>query len=367
MKKVSIVVPVYNGEKYLEQTIKMLLESTYKELEIIIVNDGSTDKSLVICEKLKATDCRVKVYTKENGGVANARNYGSSKATGDFLCFCDQDDIVEYDTYEKMVTCIEQNQSEICMCGTGRSIDGKKSIFERLENACYKGDEILSELLYPILFNGYNVPIKKSEESRYPHIWNCMFRMDFWKSNNFKFRIYVNFEDDLLMKIDTLTRAGNVSTINYTGYYWRVNLKSETYAHKYVEKIGEKQQKCFEYMKGCIERKVQQNEVLKLFEQVTLCKQYLDAVHNLTSPCKKKNIRFIKNYYKNMIYQRNFEENIQAFKYLKKGQVKPMILLPMLARKFTLLSYLTEKLLDYVLWITLHSQSLTKLERMLKK
>lgn len=364
--KVSIIVPVYNGEKTIEQTLTRILQSTYRVLEIVVVDDGSTDGSIQLCKELQKNDSRIVIYQKDNGGVATARNYGVERATGDYLCFCDQDDFVEKETYARMVERIEADASDICMCGTGRSVNGKKSLFEVSEDACYSGDEVREQLLYPMLFKGYNVPVKMGTKSRYPSIWCCMFRKSFWDTYQFLFRIYVNFEDDLLMKIDTLSRAERVSTISYTGYYWNVNLKSETYAHKFVEDLARKQQLCYEDMENCINRCTSDAKTKKLFKQVTLCKQYLDAIHILTSPYKKKSMAYIRRFCEETIYQRDFEEAITARKNVAKGQVKATILLPMLASRMSVVSYLVEKALDYILLVSLHSQLLTKLERKIK-
>ena len=367
MKKVSVIVPVYNGEKYIEQTILQILQSTYSNLELIIINDGSMDNSLHICKKIRNRDKRIFVYSKDNEGVAAARNYGISKTTGDYICFCDQDDIVETETYARQVASINEYQSDFCMCSTGRSIEGKKSGYEYSEDAYYEGNQVLEELLYPLLFNGYNVPIKMNANNRYPHIWNCMFCREFIEKYNISFRAFINYEDDLLMKVKALSKAKKVSTLAYTGYYWRVNLKSETYAHKYVDNIGEKQQKCYEYMLCCLAECVDDEKILDLFKQVTFCKQYMEAVHNLSSPFIKKKFSIMKDYYRREIYARDLEYCIQAVKYIKKGRVKPNIILPMLSKKMTILCCLTEGLLDTILRITLHSQLLTKIERGLKQ
>lgn len=365
-KVVSVIVPVYNGEKYIEQTLSYILKSTYMNLEILVVNDGSTDMSLEICKRIQEQDKRVVLLTKENGGVASARNYGVENATGDYICFCDQDDIVDKEAYFRMVTAIEKYQADICMCSTNRYISGKYTSFEISDDAYYTGDEILEELLYPLLFKGYDVPVKMSTKNRYAHIWNCMFRAEFWKKYNFKFRIYVNHEDDLLVKIEALTKALGVVTLSHVGYYWRVNLKSETYAHKYVENIAYKQQQCYNDMERSLTERIRSKEILLLFKQVTICMQYLEAVHNLTSPYKKKSISNIRKYFNECIYSRCFEESIQARHYLKKGRVKPKILLPIIAKKMSVISYLSEIFLDKMLLISLRSPVLSKLERRIK-
>lgn len=83
--KLSIIIPVYNGEKFIAGTIDSILHSTYRNLEILLIDDGSTDDSLALCRKYASSDSRIKVFHKKNGGVAEARNYGLEHATGEYL------------------------------------------------------------------------------------------------------------------------------------------------------------------------------------------------------------------------------------------------------------------------------------------
>lgn len=92
MGMLSVIIPMYNGEKNIETTIKYIQASEYKDLEIIIVNDGSTDNSLDIVTNMQCKDSRIVIYSKNNGGVASAREYGAARAKGDFICFVDQDE-----------------------------------------------------------------------------------------------------------------------------------------------------------------------------------------------------------------------------------------------------------------------------------
>lgn len=365
-EKISVIVPVYNGEKYIEETVNSILQSDYKNIEVLIVNDGSTDNSRFVCERLGQQDGRIVLYNKENGGVVSARNYGVSKATGVYLCFCDQDDIVDDKCYSMQIERMEHDGSDMCMCSVGRSIDGKCSPFEVSEDACYKGEEILEQLLYPLLFNGFDPPIKMGGSNRYPHIWSCMFRMSFWKKHDIRFRSYVNFEDDLLVKTQTLACAKRVSTISHIGYYWRVNLGSETYAHKYIENLAERQQRCYVDLYQSIAGRIDDKKILALFKSATYCKQYLETIHNLASPDKIKTRKTIRDYYEQNIYNRSFDECILASKYVKKGKIRPQIILAILAKRWTLASYYAEVLLDRILLVTLHSPVLTKVERRLK-
>ena len=97
MNTVSIIVPIYNSEKYLPQCIESILNQTYKNFELILVNDGSTDNSLSICESYAQKDERIEILNLQHNGVSNARNNGISKAKGEFICFVDSDDKIEKD------------------------------------------------------------------------------------------------------------------------------------------------------------------------------------------------------------------------------------------------------------------------------
>lgn len=106
--KISCVVPVYNTEKYLYKCIKSILEQTYKDLELILIDDGSTDKSGLICDEFAEIDNRVKVIHQKNAGVSVARNVGIKEATGDYICFIDSDDYVDNDYFELAIPYIEK-------------------------------------------------------------------------------------------------------------------------------------------------------------------------------------------------------------------------------------------------------------------
>ena len=116
MIKVSIIVPVYNMEKYLRECLDSLVNQTLKDIEIICINDGSKDNSLEILNEYSQKDSRIKVINKENEGQGVARNLGISKAQGEFIGFVDPDDWVELDMYEKMYNQAKTLDSEIVIC-----------------------------------------------------------------------------------------------------------------------------------------------------------------------------------------------------------------------------------------------------------
>ena len=129
MPKVSIIVPVYNVEKYLEKCLDSLVSQTFKNYEIIVVNDGSTDNSQEIINKYKLKYPNLfKTYIKENGGLSDARNYGIEKATGDYIMFIDSDDYISKDMSEKLYNSIITNKSDMAICNFIRINSNGKEI-----------------------------------------------------------------------------------------------------------------------------------------------------------------------------------------------------------------------------------------------
>lgn len=113
---VSIIVPVYNVEKYIQRCLDSLLVQTYKRIEILLVNDGSTDHSLAICERNAEKDDRIRVYTKPNGGLSDARNFGILKSEGEWLSFVDSDDYVDSDYIEYLYSILQNGHASMAIC-----------------------------------------------------------------------------------------------------------------------------------------------------------------------------------------------------------------------------------------------------------
>lgn len=117
MDKISIIVPVYNLEKYIETTVESIQAQTYREIEILLVDDGSSDKTPQILDRLALTDGRIRVIHKENGGVTSARLAGVSAASGEWIGFVDGDDIIEPDMYEHLLQNAHEYRADISHCG----------------------------------------------------------------------------------------------------------------------------------------------------------------------------------------------------------------------------------------------------------
>lgn len=151
---ISLVIPVYNVEKYIERCIRSVIHQTYKNIEIILIDDGSTDQSGVICDKCKCMDCRIQVVHKYNGGLSDARNYGIRLAKGKYISFIDSDDYIEEDMVEYLYYLLEKYKCEISVCG-------HKEEFEQSGKSCLQCNK--EEILVPrkciekILYSGISV------------------------------------------------------------------------------------------------------------------------------------------------------------------------------------------------------------------
>lgn len=125
---ISVIVPVYNVEKYLKKCVDSITSQTYKNLEILLVDDGSTDSSGQICNEFEKNDARIKVIHKKNGGLSDARNAGLDRAKGQYYAFIDSDDYIQDNTIEIMLNAIKKNKSEIAVCNMIRFLEEGETV-----------------------------------------------------------------------------------------------------------------------------------------------------------------------------------------------------------------------------------------------
>lgn len=146
---ISVIVPVYNVDKYLKRCVDSIINQTYSDLEIILVDDGSTDDSGSLCDELKKTDARIKVLHKVNGGLSSARNAGLAVATGEYIGFVDSDDWIELDMYECLMNSLHKSGAEVAVTGLNRIYDNgySKKQFVKDTVVVYSGDQIVKEYL----------------------------------------------------------------------------------------------------------------------------------------------------------------------------------------------------------------------------
>lgn len=217
--KVSVIIPVYNVEKYLKQCLDSVINQTLKEIEIICVNDGSTDNSYQILKEYAQKDKRIKIINKENGGLGAARNTGMEYATGEYIGFVDSDDWVELNTYEQFYRNAKTQNSDIVMCPIHVYDDITGEL--KYDNP-YFTLECLNEDFDNSLFNHLKTKdflFKISVTSP-----NKIYKKEYLNEINAKFPEGLIFEDNPFF-YETYLKAKNVSLIRDFLYFYRINRK----------------------------------------------------------------------------------------------------------------------------------------------
>lgn len=169
--QISVIIPVYNVEKYLERCVKSVTEQTFTDLEIILVDDGSTDGSGAMCDKLAKEDSRIRVIHKENGGQSDARNLALDNATGELICFVDSDDYIEPNHMAELYGLIGQYDADIAVGGIYNCYETYRTPQCKVQKEfCCKGEKALEKMLEGIEISGSpccKLIRKKLVENRY--------------------------------------------------------------------------------------------------------------------------------------------------------------------------------------------------------
>lgn len=217
MSLISIIIPVYNVEDYLEEAVISVCNQTYKKLEIILVDDGSTDNSSKICDELSLNDCRIKVIHKNNGGLSSARNAGLEIATGDYIGFVDSDDYIVQDMFENLLNAFKQDKNVGITSGqVYKYINGRISPYnkkwEHNDINIIQPNEFARQML--LTYSNFTC-------------WSKLYRRDIIQ--NIHFREGRNNEDSYFMfDLSKEIEINNIYTIEipYYVYYYRIRENS---------------------------------------------------------------------------------------------------------------------------------------------
>lgn len=239
--KVSIVVPVYNVEEYLNRCVDSIRTQTINEIEIILVDDGSTDQSGKICDDLAQQDHRILVIHKQNGGLTSAWKAGVLKASGKYIGFVDSDDWVDADMFETLLTKAKETDSDVTICGLiyefEDGITKKKTESSKLEGKLYERPNIEKEIFPTLLSDGsfFGRTIQPARVTKLYKKTILMDNMNYCSES-------VSIGEDLQITFPVLCDAKRVYMIkNYFPYHYWINDKSITGKHdpNYVGKIAE--------------------------------------------------------------------------------------------------------------------------------
>lgn len=346
--KLSIIVPIYNGAQYIENTVSCILSSSYHNLELLLIDDGSTDNSLAICEETAKSDSRIKVYHKKNSGIADARNYGLSHATGEYIGFCDQDDEISDAMYSKMIDRIITDGSQAAICGCYRKKkDGKTVIFEKFTDNVYDTRHIHEKLLLPMLFQGFDA-YHNTDISIYSTIWNCIISKRLIDEKRMKFYTFVNYEDDFIMLLQLLSQADRISTLSDILYYWNTNIHSEIHLStgRYLFDLESRQRNLMNYIVKTLTSNGISHEIINRYIYIQQCRNALLQLDNLAAYRGHRSIRRIKvlRNCESISYIQTASDTVSP----KKGFVRNTVIIPILRRKHLVIAYFLNELINAI-------------------
>ena len=258
MEKISVLVPVYNAEKYIEKCIKSIINQTYKDIEIVLIDDESKDNSLNIMKNLQKQDNRIKIVSVENKGVADARNSAIENATGKLLTFVDSDDTIDEDYLEIMYNNLKKYDADIAVINCKNIIEETGAILHKdfgiKQIKEYTSTEAVKDLFY------YNF-LRHSP-------WGKLYKRNVW--NNIKFPLGKNYED-LAIIYKTFLNANKIIYIPEEKYNYLI--RKGSIVHNEIRKTDA--QAIIEYCSKILE------DVNKNYPELTKAAEFLLVDHEL--------------------------------------------------------------------------------------
>ena len=202
---ISVIVPIYNVEKYLARCVGSIVNQTYKNLEIILVDDGSPDRCPQMCDDYAEKDSRIKVVHKKNGGLSDARNAGMAVATGEYISFIDSDDYVSDDFFECLLDVMNKENSDIAECSVVKFYEDNRfdEFSDDLSVKTYDTQDAMSALI--------------AENQFHQHVWNKLYKTELVKDIPYAVG---KLNEDEFWTYQVFGRANKVSKLNKTMYYY---------------------------------------------------------------------------------------------------------------------------------------------------
>jgi len=227
MDKISIIIPVYNVEPYIRKCLDSVINQTYKNLEILLIDDGSTDNSGIICDEYAKADVRIKVFHKENGGAESARNIGLKNITGQYVGFVDSDDRIEPDMYEILLDAIKTNNTQISVCPYFKDMDSESIYMKNRKNIPDCNIDTKNMLLYPLERDNYM--------GFCGYLWNKLFAASLFE-DGILFNENIKYGDDVLFysKLVVKNRCAGSYVDNPLYHYYQ---RKESIAHSKIIKF----------------------------------------------------------------------------------------------------------------------------------
>lgn len=205
---ISVIIPVYNVENYIGRCLNSIVGQTYRNLEIIAVDDGSRDCSRAICESFAKRDNRVRVIAKENGGVSSARNKGLAAANGEFVAYVDADDYVKPDYFEVLYSEVKKTGADIACCGCELYIDGERE----LDFNVVSSHRVITEAAE------YFFDVTEEKEYYSRMVWGKIIKSEIAKKHSFD--TAMKYGEDTMYMFKIFAQSPKTALVDYDGYYY---------------------------------------------------------------------------------------------------------------------------------------------------
>lgn len=283
MSKISIIIPMYNAKEYIARCLESVINQSFSDIEIIIVNDGSTDESLEICRKYAKIDERIIILNKDNNGVSVARNQGMNVATGEYVMFVDSDDWIDENMCQDLYKRISECHADICFCNNIKEY-GNRS--EYIDFGCLKDVINLDEIKEVILSLIEEKDIKiahRRETFRGP----CakLYKRSIIIDNNITFKRELAIGEDLVFNLEYLKYCEKIVVEKKFLYHYRVNLYSTT--KRYRENAWDTYRKLLVILEEYLESNFFEIEYMDRLNKLKL-KYFIISVNNEMSKFNKK-------------------------------------------------------------------------------
>lgn len=288
---VSVVMPVYNVENFLRKSIESVLAQTYKSFELIIVNDGSPDKSGEIAELYAQKDKRIKVIHKENGGLSDARNIGMENASGKYIYFIDSDDYIEDNLLETCVSLAETKNAEVVIF----------SFF--LDLVDMDENNIDTQVIkYP--YTSYNkvdlknIELNQNILSMICYAWNKLYNLEFLRKNNFKFTKGLSLVEDIYFNSPVLANVNRLVITDLPLYHY-ISRQRETLVKKFYKDSYEL-------------------HLMKMKSMIDLLRKWGKRKADYNDIMSETHVRGIRFCCSNMFYVKNPLNILEKYRYIKR-------------------------------------------------
>ena len=289
MDLVSIIVPVYNSDKYINRCLDSILNQTYKNIEVIIIDDGSTDNSLAICKKYADLNENIKLVSKKNEGVSQARNTGIDIASGEWIIFLDSDDWIECNTLRDAISLTSKRKYDTICWNYKKLIDNKFINCNKIDEIILDSKKNIISILYSIIESSYYNDNYYGEYIRAP--WAKMLNTKIIKDNNIRFDEKLRIGEDAIFLMEYFINATNVKFINAYNNIYRITSTSAVgrYKHDLDNQIIIQLSKINHLLKNI-------KEIDEVILKTVITKFYLSSIYEL-------------------IYNYNFKNNNKKYKF----------------------------------------------------